>query len=50
MGSCQLLARAWFTGANPWLDDDAPATAIREGRLKEVGYAAQAQIDETWFG
>lgn len=44
------VARAWFMGANPWLDDDAPVTAILEGRLKDVSYAAQAQIDETCFG
>lgn len=28
--------RAWFIGMNPQLDDDAPADAIRDGRLKDV--------------
>ncbi len=36
------VVRAWFIGMNPELDDDAPADAIREGRLKEVLTAAKA--------
>jgi hypothetical protein len=38
------VIRAWFVGMNPQLDDDAPAEAIREGRLKETLAAAKAFI------
>jgi hypothetical protein len=34
--------RAWFVGLNPQLEDESPATAIREGRFKEVVVAARA--------
>lgn len=30
------IARAWFIGANPHLDEDSPIEALREGRVKEV--------------
>jgi hypothetical protein len=36
------VVRAWFAGLNPVLDDTAPATAIREGRLREALAAAKA--------
>jgi hypothetical protein len=35
-------ARAWFIGLNPQLDDIAPASAIRDGRLREVWTAAKS--------
>ena len=38
------VTRAWFIGMNPQLDDDSPADAIREGRLKEALAAAKAFI------
>jgi hypothetical protein len=38
------VVRAWFIGQNPQLDDDAPATAISEGRLKDVLAAARAFV------
>lgn len=38
------VVRAWFIGMNPQLDDDSPAEAIREGRLKEVLAAARAFV------
>nr|WP_280680152.1 hypothetical protein [Cryobacterium sp. CG_9.6] len=44
------VARVWFIGANPWLDYDTPANAIREDRLKEVNRAAQALIDDAFSG
>lgn len=44
------VARVWFIGANPWLEYDTPVNAIREGRLKEVGRAAQALIDDAFSG
>lgn len=34
--------RAWFVGLNPQLDDESPATAISEGRIKDVMVAAKA--------
>jgi hypothetical protein len=34
--------RAWFVGLNPQLDDESPATAIGEGRMKDVMVAAKA--------
>jgi hypothetical protein len=44
------VARVWFVGMNPWLNDDSPINAIREDRLKEVSYAVQALVDDTWSG
>ena len=38
------VIRAWFIGMNPQLDDDSPAQAIREGRLKEALGAAKAFV------
>lgn len=43
-------ARAWFIGANPWLQDDAPVNAIREGRFTDVSHAAQALVDDSFSG
>ena len=34
--------RAWFVGLNPQLDDESPAEAIREDRVKDVMVAARA--------
>ena len=39
------VARAWFIGLNPQLDDTAPADAIRDGLLKEVLTAARAFVN-----
>ncbi len=36
--------RAWMIGMNPQLDDESPAEAIRDGRLKDVWVAAQAYV------
>lgn len=44
------VARVWFIGANPWLDYETPIAAIREDRLREVGHAAQALIDDSFSG
>jgi hypothetical protein len=38
------VVRAWFIGMNPQLDDDSPAEAIHEGRLKEAFAAAKAFV------
>lgn len=44
------VARAWFIGANPWLGDSTPVTAIREGRFEEVNSATLALIDDSFSG
>jgi len=36
------VARAWFQGLNPQLDDRSPARLLREGDLAEVGPAVIA--------
>lgn len=38
------VVKAWFIGLNPLLDDESPAEAIREGRLKEAMGAAKAFV------
>ena len=38
------VVRAWFIGMNPQLNDDSPAEAIRDGRLKEALTAAKAFV------
>lgn len=38
------VARAWFIGLSPYLDDISPAEAIHEGKLKEVRAAARAFV------
>lgn len=34
--------RAWFVGLNPQLNDESPATAISEGRTRDVLVAAKS--------
>lgn len=46
----QVVARAWFTGANPWLDDDTAVNAIRAGRLVAVAGAARALTEDSPSG
>ncbi|MEB0265077.1 TA system antitoxin ParD family protein [Cryobacterium sp. 10I5] len=46
----EQVARLWFVGANPRLDNDAPVNAIREGLLEEVDHAAQALVDDSFIG
>jgi hypothetical protein len=38
--------RAWFAGLNPLLDDVSPATALRDGLLKETVAAAKAFVSD----
>lgn len=35
------IARAWFIGANPHLDEVSPIEALREGQVREVLAAAK---------
>jgi hypothetical protein len=44
------VARAWFIGANPWLEHDTPVNAIRHDRLRQVAAAAQALVDHSFNG
>lgn len=44
------VARAWFTGANPWLHDDTAISAIRVGRLEDVARAARALAEDSHSG
>ncbi len=37
----EFVARSWFIGMNPNLDDEAPADAIREGNAKDALAAAR---------
>jgi hypothetical protein len=41
------VARAWFIGANPRLDEVPPYMAIREGEFHKVMAAAAAFVDGT---
>lgn len=38
------VARAWFIGMNPQLEDASPAEVIRDGRLKDALAAARAFV------
>ena len=39
------VARAWFMGMNPQLDDESPAEALSTGRARDVMAAARAFIN-----
>ena len=39
------VARAWFMGMNPQLDDESPAEALSTGRARDVIAAARAFIN-----
>jgi hypothetical protein len=39
------VARAWFIGANPRLEEVPPVVALREGRVAEVLNAAQSFVE-----
>lgn len=38
----ESIAKAWFIGQNPFIDDISPAQALNEGKIKEVRLAARA--------
>lgn len=42
----EAIARAWFVGGNPFLDEDTPVTALREDRHKEVAHALTAFLED----
>lgn len=44
------VARLWFIGANPWLDEISPIEAISNLESKKVMNAAQAMIEDRFNG
>lgn len=46
----EAVARMWFTGANPWLNDESPVDALRQGRLAAVARAADAVVEDSFAG
>lgn len=46
-GTPEHVARAWFIGANPFLDEDTPLTAIQEDRAKQIIAAATAFMEDS---
>jgi hypothetical protein len=42
------VARAWFFGANPLLDEEAPIMVLRRGDTRLVQQAAEAFVSGTW--
>lgn len=44
------VARLWFIGSNPWLEEDSPVEAIMEDRYKETRAAANAMLTGGFSG
>lgn len=44
------VARLWFIGANPWLDEGSPIEAINNLQSQKVMSAAQAMIEDRFNG
>lgn len=42
----EAVARAWFIGGNPFLDEDTPITALREDRHKDVFHALTVFLED----
>ena len=42
----EAIARGWFVGGNPFLDEDTPVTALREVRHKEVVHTLSAFLED----
>jgi hypothetical protein len=42
------VARTWFLGANPLLDEEAPVVALRNGEIRAVLEAAKAFTEGAW--
>ena len=47
-GDDRAVARAWFIGANPRLEDDSPVNAIHDGLHRQVIAAARAFAYDAW--
>jgi len=46
----EQVARQWFLGANPWLDEISPVEAIHQDRFKAVIDAARAMSSGGYNG
>lgn len=46
----ERVARAWFAGANPWLDDDSPVNALRQDHFDAIARAADAIVEDSFSG
>ncbi|MEF9982753.1 MAG: hypothetical protein RR762_15280 [Glutamicibacter sp.] len=46
----EQVARQWFLGANPWLDEISPVEAIYQDRFKAVIDAAEAMSSGGYNG
>jgi hypothetical protein len=46
IGENEHIARAWFVGGNPFLNEDTPITAIREDRGTAVMSAVTALLED----
>ena len=46
----EVVARAWFVGANPWLGGDSPVNALRLGQFDQVEIAAKALTEDAFSG
>lgn len=44
------VARLWFIGANPWLDEISPIEAITKLESKKVMNAARAMVEDRFAG
>lgn len=42
------VARTWFLGGNPLLEETSPVLALREDRINDVLQAAEAFINDVW--
>lgn len=43
------VARAWFIGANPFLGERTPLTAIRNDDAAEIGRAVESFLDDSVY-
>jgi hypothetical protein len=46
----EQVARMWFIGSNPLLDNDTPVDAIRENRFTDAAAAAVAMVEDGFKG
>lgn len=46
----EVVARAWFVGANPWLGGDSPVNALRSGQFDQVEIAAKTLSEDAFSG
>lgn len=49
-GGSEDVARAWFIGGNPRLNEDTPLTAIRGDRWYELSATVSSYLEGGWNG